>query len=599
MESLLLSQNLVDSLNQCQDFDLIKKTEIAKMALGAFGEFLFNFFVPASWQLEEIKRIDEKTLIFYWSSNTEQAVCPECKTLSHRPTNTYKPRSIQDMPIAGMTVYHVIESNRYYCDNTVCSAKTFVEQFDDIAIKDARLTDRLKDYLVQEAIETSCIGASRKLRKIGIVVSEDTIGRLAKKKAALVIEQNLSRDDVNATAIDDINLLKGNSSTACSVFIDAETHRVLVIVQGSNGEAAEKVLNKFPQSKIVSRDRATAYAATASKLGKIQVADGFHLVQNIHQTVKEALSLEVAHDLFVREGDGWISMVDSSKEEPASEPENSDEPKPDTAEPDDNDGLIVVEPATLATDDIEKRIHLADLTTKQADKYRKTLEVLELTEQGLQTKKIAKKLSMKTSDVRNYRKNAPETIGCVEQKIDKYYKMHEEGQYEHQKSIRKNARSSSESIVDPYKETVLRMFNEGKNHRQIHPIIVEEGFKGSANAVYQYLIKHAHENNIPYGRNSRVITPEERIECVPPRPLKISIERVSRNTIYQGLLHTAAKRKDELKQSLLGLETTLNDCQKNEDQGTPEEWINKTSYTDSIAEIIFDTNPKNKNAKKN
>ena len=41
----------------------------------------------------------------------------------------------------------------------------------------------------------------------------------------------------------------------------------------------------------MSRDRGTAYAAAATKSGKTQVADGFHLVQNIHQTIKDALSL--------------------------------------------------------------------------------------------------------------------------------------------------------------------------------------------------------------------------------------------------------------------------------------------------------------------
>lgn len=85
---------------------------------------------------------------------------------------------------------------------------------------------------------------------------------------------------------------------------------------------------------------------------------------------------------------------------------------------------------------------------------------------------------------------------------------------------------SSESIVEPYKETVLAMFNEGKNHRNIHPVIQEQGYEGSKNAIYQYLIKYALENNIPYGRNQRIIASEERTAVVaPPRPPRISLER--------------------------------------------------------------------------
>ena len=326
---------------------------------------------------------------------------------------------------------------------------------------------------IQElAIESSCHGTSIALKRIGIKVSTDTINREVKKKSAIVFAQNLKRDDVNVLSVDDINLRKGNSSTACSVFIDAETHRVLVIVQGATSEIAEKVIKHYPTATFVSRDRGTAYAAAATKSGKTQVADGFHLVQNIHQTIKDALSLEIAHDLFVREGDGWISLVDSAYEKPV----------PDTSEEDNNDGLVVIKPATLAEDDIERRIHLAGLKTRQTNKYKKTMDILELTESGLHTSEIAKRLAMKNLEVSDYRKNAPETIENVELKIDEYYKMHAQGQWEyHQKTIAKHAKPSSESIVEPYKETVLRMFEEGKNHRNIHPVIVQEGFKGSIN----------------------------------------------------------------------------------------------------------------------
>jgi DNA-binding CsgD family transcriptional regulator len=239
------------------------------------------------------------------------------------------------------------------------------------------------------------------------------------------------------------------------------------------------------------------------------VADEFHLVQNIHKTVKDALYQEVPHDLFVREGEGWIRMTDSAGEDAA-----------DALIVDDSDCLIVIGPAILAKDDLERRIHLAGLTNRQADKYRKTMQILELTESGLRTSEIAKRLSLKVQDICNYRKNAPETIKKVEDKIDEYYHLHEKQPWGcHQKTITKNARPSSESIVEPYKETVLRMLGEGKNHRNIYPVIKEEGFEGSANAVYQYIIKYARENCIPYGRNARVIPPQERTDDeTPPRP---------------------------------------------------------------------------------
>ena len=591
MESLLFSKRLLDYLEQYKEIDMLIKREITKGTLGIFGDFIYDVSVPDAWRLDDIERIDHRVLVFHWVSKTDQAVCPECKTVSRNRVKTYLTRHIQDLPLSGKTVYHALKANRFYCYNPECASTTFIEQFDEIADKDARLSHRLKDFVVREAIESSCHGTSKALKKIGVQVSTDTINREVKKKGAIVVAQNLKRDDVNVLSVDDINLRKGNSSTACSVFIDAETHRVLVIVQGATGEIAEKVIQHYPSAVMVSRDRGTAYSAAATKSGKSQVADRFHLVQNIHQTIKDALSLEVGHDLFVREGDGWIRIVDSAYEKSV----------PDPSEQDNDDGLVVIKPATLATEDIERRIQLAGLNTIQANKYKKTMEILELTESGLRTPEIAKRMSLKTLDICYYRKNAPETIGNVELKIDEYVKMQEQGQWEyHQKTIAKNAKPSSKSIVEPYKETVLRMFKDGKNHRNIHPVIMQEGFSGSANAVYQYLIKYAHENDIPYGRNSRVIPPEDRNDhSVVSRPPRISIERVSRNTIYEGLLHVAATRKHELKQALLGLEVAPNDSRNKNNQSTSVEWVNKTRYADPIADIIFDTKPKDKHAKKN
>ena len=242
---------------------------------------------------------------------------PECKTISHNRVNTYKTRQIQDLPLSGMTVYHEIKSNRYYCNNPKYSSKTFIEQFEEIAEKDARFSERLKDFIVRYALESSSNASSKALINIGIKVSRDTIVRMIKNKAASVVAQNLKRDDVKVLSVDDINLRKGNSSTACSVFIDGETHRVLVIVQGATKEIAQKVIQQFPSANIVSRDRGTAYASAATQCDKIQVADGFHLVQNIHKVVKDALYQEVPHDLFVREGEGWIRMVNSARKDPA------------------------------------------------------------------------------------------------------------------------------------------------------------------------------------------------------------------------------------------------------------------------------------------
>lgn len=590
MESSLISNRLLNYLEQYEEIDAKGKKELAAGTIEIVGSFFYELSAPSSWHLRDIKRTDHHEFVFSWTSDTEHAICSVCGTVSHARVKSYLTRDIQDLPISEMTVYHAIKANRYYCQNPVCVLQTFIEQFDEIVEKDSRLSNRLKDFIIRQAIESSCNALPKSLRSIGVKVSRDTILRLVKKKGASVLAQNFERDDVKVLSIDDVNLKKGNSSSACSVFIDGETHRALVIVQGATQEIAQKVIKQFPSVDMVSRDRGTAYAAAAKKCDKPQVADGFHLVQNLHEAVKDALYQEIPHDLFLHEGEGWIGTADHPREEPVS----------DTATSDHSDDLVAMQPATLEKGDIERRIHLAGLTDKQAKKYKKTLEVLELTESGLRTPEIAKRLSVTSKDVSNYRKHASKTIQNAELKIDEYYQLHEQGQWEyHQKTIAQNARPSYESIVAPYKDTVLSMFKEGENHRNIHPVIEKEGFKGSANTVYQYLIKYAHENAIPYGRNCRVIPSEERhVDGAPPRPPRISIERTSRTAIYKRLLHIAAEKRQEIKQALLGLEAVPTDGLNKKNQSNSEQWMNKTCYADSIAEIVFDTEPKKSNVKK-
>lgn len=57
------------------------------------------------------------------------------------------------------------------------------------------------------------------------------------------------RNDVRVLAIDDINLRKGDKSTGCTVLIDEETHRVLLIIRGTTKEAAKKAIEMFPSSE--------------------------------------------------------------------------------------------------------------------------------------------------------------------------------------------------------------------------------------------------------------------------------------------------------------------------------------------------------------
>jgi transposase len=569
-------------MNGYNDLALREKRELAKGTIEIVGSFFYEFCIPGTWSLLDIER-KENEFVFYWISHSEEAVCSNCGTISHSRSNMYFTRPIQDLPISGMTVFHKVRGNRFFCDNTKCNVKNFYEQFTEIAEKDAMMFDRLKDFIIRVAIESSANASSVALKQIGIIAGVDTILRLIKKKGAAVVEQNLQRDDVKVLSVDDVNLRKGNSSTACSVFIDAETHRVLVIAQSATCAVAQKVIKQFPTSSILSRDRGSAYSSAGKKEGKEQVADRFHLIQNIHQTIKDILSTEMPYDIFIRSGDGWARMVNSSNEDITPETTGNTEEIGIVACVADTEPLVVISPANEEDGDIEIRSRLAGLNAQQADKYKKTRTIIEMAESGLRTGEIAKKLSISNLDVISFRRDAVETINKVEDKIDEYYKMQADKQWEyHQKTIVKNARPSSESIVAPFKEVVVDLFLKGGNHRSIHPIITEQGFSGSENAIYQFIIKYCHENNISYGPSARVIPHDDRNKDITltPRPLKISIERMCRKTVYEYILKAASLQSKDAQDT---------DKEKSENISTKSGGLgNKSKYSDKVAKIVFD-----------
>ncbi len=189
MEPTLFSDRMMELMQKYSSITAQTKKDIAAGTIEIIGNFFYEFCVPSSWHLKDIKRHDDK-FVFYRASDTKQAICPKCSTISHIRSKTYKERQIQDLPISGKTVYHEVKENRYYCDNHECSSITFVEQFEEMAEKDARMSERLKDFIVRSSIEASANASSKTLMKIGIKASRDTILRLIKKRGAAIVTQN-------------------------------------------------------------------------------------------------------------------------------------------------------------------------------------------------------------------------------------------------------------------------------------------------------------------------------------------------------------------------------------------------------------------------
>ena len=219
--------------------------------------------------------------------------CPGCGKLMHAYHGTYK-RNVQDLPIYQRNVMLQIAAYEYNCTNEACEITTFVEDYGGFIDKSQRMTSRLEDFLRTLAFETNCEGAAAICQKLGIKISGDTIIRLLRK---LVDNEVFPSSD--AIGVDDFAYRKGHKY--CTVICDGATHTPIDILDGRDGSALKEWLKRNKQIKKVTRDRAGAYAkAIAAELpNAMQIADRFHLHQNLLAAIKEALRIELPNRIEV------------------------------------------------------------------------------------------------------------------------------------------------------------------------------------------------------------------------------------------------------------------------------------------------------------
>ena len=517
--------------------------------------FDFGSEIPECLMLENIEKDDSNTY-YYWSSVSDHAECPECRTIS---THYYDQRNkkIQDVSERGHGVYHSTMFNRFICENLKCYVKVFLERIPELSEEKARQTNRFRQHCVDMAVAMGGLGAEHVIRGEGSVVSDDTIRRYTKIAAAKETKLNLERDNVKVISVDDINLRKGDSSTACTVFIDEEKHKTLIIIRGTRKENVTKIMELFPSADHMSRDRATSLSTAGDACGKEQVADRFHLIQNVHKVINEALMSEIPIQIYFREGAGWKSFKEETPFEEFAYVSVEDIEMGTNKVDENTEGERLYVP----DEDIELRITLAGLTEAKATKYRNTLKMLELSDQGLRSQEIADRLGLTLKDVRNLRAKATTTVNEVQQRIisriEKYPKdpngvgrLPEDGV---RVTLGPDFRPATESIVEPYRDIVVEMWNSGSNYETIRDKLADQGFTGCRASIYQYIWKLEYEDPCVL---TRFIKRKERkyqslsdtfdIMTAIYTP-EVSLEQISRNTIYNEILKEGrSERPDDI-----------------------------------------------------
>lgn len=268
---------------------------------------LSSFYPQENLKITEIIQQPGRILIKL-KSITHNCICPKCNQRTDKYHGTYI-RKVQDLPILGKKVMLDIKAYEYECENPECLLTSFAENFDGFLNSYSRMTERLADFICTLALETSCEGCAKICRATGIQVSGDTVIRLLLKR----YESQPSSIVGDVIGIDDFAYKKRHHYG--TIIVNEETHEPVTLLEGRDGETLRAWLKENKHVRIITRDRASAYAKViAEELPDVmQIADRFHLHQNLLEAVKKALNCHLPSTIVIPKDASLMENNDEGK----------------------------------------------------------------------------------------------------------------------------------------------------------------------------------------------------------------------------------------------------------------------------------------------
>jgi transposase len=394
-------------------------------------DFSSLFALPDGLEVAETS-LTGQVLTLFLVATAATAICPLCGHASQHRRSSYT-RHVADVPSAGRQVQLILRVRKFRCDTTDCPRRVFAERLTPFIEPWARMTKRLSQSIEAIGLATSGELGSRFAPRLGIVTSPTTILR---RTMALPAQRS---EQVSLLGIDDWSFRRGRHFG--TILVNLATHEIVDLLPDRETETAQSWMKAHPEISLVSRDRAEDYAAAARKGAPQarQVADRFHLTQNLTDIVEEILARCRAE---IRK---------------ASEPPTSAvrvQPEGNGAEE------TSILPERYAERDPQAgSAHLAR-HAERSDRYQ---QLVELREEGLTHQEIARRLGMGERTVRYWlTRGIP--YGSPQ--------------------LRRKRRSG----LDPYAAYVTERWEQGcRNGLQLWRELQTQGYKGGSRTVYRFL----------------------------------------------------------------------------------------------------------------
>jgi transposase len=212
--------------------------------------------------------------------------CPLCTTPAHRLHSDYE-RTLADLPWAEYRVRLRLRVRKWYCRHPHCRRRIFTERLPTVATPCARRTLRLTRRLVAVGLALGGQAGVRLSQRWGLTVSRNTLLRVMRRQPLPV------SPTPTVLGVDDWSLRKRH--TYGTILVDLEQRRPIALLSDRNADTLAQWLRAHPGVQIITRDRSKAYedGARQGAPGATQVADRFHLVQNLAEVLDQVFNAHI------------------------------------------------------------------------------------------------------------------------------------------------------------------------------------------------------------------------------------------------------------------------------------------------------------------
>lgn len=415
--------------------------------------------------------------ILYIKSKVNSCKCPNCGMISNDYHATYT-RLIQDTPIHNIETWLNVTVYEFECKNEDCHVKTFVEEL-PFARKNKVKTDALIQFILSVSMFLSSSCASLVLSFMGVKISADSINDII--KSIKVIDKL----DIEGVGIDDVAIRKGQ--TYATAIYDLKDHHLIALLEGRDADSVKEWLSKHNKIKIVARDRASAYAEAINEIlpDAVQVADRFHLFENLINYLKDIFYSEIPEKIYIK--DNKIVDAKEIKKVPI-ELKISErilsELNYDSSKPVDKDGNII---------DFDPKGH--DLKSKRY-KEQEQNRIKKYT----MIKKLRERLKNSTCHDTEY---IAEEFGISIPSLRKYKKMTNE---EVENIIIRKDYKKRKTVMDDYVNIIYKMIIDKISPEYIVAYVIKKGYKGKIGNIVNYIGRITDNNNLQYTYSKLIFT---------------------------------------------------------------------------------------------